>query len=416
MAKQRQIKPVEDFGFGPDPLLPHPPRMLVRLGDRKLTGLQRQVGQRCPAVPGVYGILDRGGSLIYVGKSKSLRHRLLSYFYASNRAEKAGRIIESARSVQWETQPSEFAALLREQQLIRRFRPLWNVQGIPQRQRPVYLCLGRSPAAYLFVSGKPPRNLLACEGPFFGAARMTRGVDALNKFFKLRDCSQSVPLSFDDQPSLFDEDQRRPGCLRFETGSCLGPCVGACSRAAYDAQVNAAQSFLDGFNDEPLVALRDAMQSASDNRQYELAARRLEDYKSVDYIYRKLSHLAEVRRGYSFVYPVRGFDHCHTWYLIRAGEIADVIPAPACAQTFTAVRERLEHWGKQVRSRLDRGAGRHGHTLNLVASWFRNRRAELQRTFRPELAEQRLPDWLGEDQAASAQPGGAAVCEETSCP
>ncbi len=385
-----------DEGFGPDPLLPHARRPVVRVGERTRAALQREVTQRCPTVPGVYGILDRTGVLIYVGKSKSLRQRLLSYFQASSRGEKSGRIIEAARCVQWETQPSEFAALLREQALIRRFRPRWNVQGIPERQRPVYLCLGRAPAPYFFTAAKPPQDLIASEGPFYGAARMSRAVDALNHHFRLRDCSQKTPFYFSDQLSLFDVDHR-PACLRYETGTCLGPCAAACSRAGYDAQVNAAQSFLDGFNDEPLVAIKDSIDTASANRQYELAARRLNDYQSLDYLYRKLSYLAEVRRGYSFIYPVRGFDHCHTWYLIRAGEIADVLPAPVCDQSFAAVRERVQQWGKATQSALDRGHGAHAHTLNLVASWFRNRGAELARTFTPDLAETRY--------ATALQPG-----------
>jgi excinuclease ABC subunit C len=372
-------------GFGADPLLPHLPRPLVRVGQRTRAALKREVAQLCPPVPGVYGILDRSGELTYVGKSKSLRHRLLSYFQSSSRVEKSGRIIEAARGVQWETQPSEFAALLREQHLIRRFRPRWNVQGIPDRQRPIYLCLGRAPAMYFFTSSKPPKDLLALEGPFYGAARVNRAVDALNHFFKLRDCSQKTPFYFADQLSLF-EVQRRPACLRYETGTCLGACAAACSRAAYDAQVNAAQSFLDGFNDEPLVALRDSMEAAAANLQYELAARRLLDHQALDYLYRKLTYLAEVRRSYSFVYPVPGYDHCHTWYLIRAGEVAEAIAAPVCSQTYAAAKDRVRQWAAETSGSFDRGHGRYSHTLNLVASWFRNRRVELARTFAPERA------------------------------
>lgn len=367
-------------GFGADPLSPHLPRPLTRVGERSQAKLQREVTKHCPPVPGVYGILDARGRLVYVGKSKSLRGRLLSYFQSSSRGEKSGRIIAGARSVQWETQPSDFAALLREQQLIRRFRPQWNVQGIPERARPLYLCLGRPPAVYFFVSANPPAGLTAMEGPFYGMERLNRAADALNHFFRLRDCSQKTLFHFADQLSLFDVD-RRPGCLRYETGTCLGPCAAACTRGEYDAQARAAQSFLDGFNDEPLTALHEAMEEASRNQQYELAARRLADWKSLDYLYRRLSYLAEVRRSYCFVYPVHGFDHCHTWYFIRAGEILDAIVAPRCRRTFKAVRERVEQWDAQSQNRFDRGLGLYPYTLNLVASWFRNRRQELARTF-----------------------------------
>jgi excinuclease ABC subunit C len=369
-------------GFGSNPLCPHPVRPLQRVGHRTRTHLQKQVAEACPAVPGVYGMLDRAGDLIYVGKSKSLRHRVMSYFTSCNKQEKSGRIIESTRAVQWETKPSEFAALLREQQLIRRYLPRWNVQGMPNRQRPVYLCLGRAPAAYFFTATTPPKDLISCEGPFYGAARMKCAVDSLNQFFKLRDCSQKTVFHFADQMALF-ELQHRAGCLRYETGSCLGPCAGACTRAGYDSQVLAAQSFLDAFNDEPIVTMREAMEQASANQQYELAARRLKDWEALDYLYRKLVYLAEARRAYSFVYPVRGFDGQDTWYLIRAGEVSDSMVAPRCTKTLAAVRPQMKAWSSQLQNPFDHGTGRHSHTVNLVASWFRKNRPELSQTFSP---------------------------------
>ena len=315
------------FGFGADPLNPHSARPVEAVGGRSKEELRRQIIRSCPRVPGVYGMLDRKGRLIYVGKSKSLRSRLLSYFAASNEGEKGGRIIENARAIQWETQPSEFASLVREQQLIRTFTPRWNVQGVPKRQRPVYLCLGRAPATF-FLSAKPLANCLAIEGPFHGATRMRRAVEALNKVFNLRDCSEKQVFHFAEQLSLFDLEHR-PGCLRLEVGTCLGPCAAACTRGQYDERVNAAESFLDGFNDEPLVAAQDRMDAAIANLQYELAGRAHQSLKDLKYVHRKLSILADARRRFTFIYPVPGYDGCHTWYLIHCGEIAAVSVAPS---------------------------------------------------------------------------------------
>jgi len=232
------------IGFGPDPLNPHSPRKVDVVGAPTTDQLRRHVLQSVPRVPGVYGMLNRTGQLYYIGKSKSLRSRLLSYFTASSAEQKGGRIIENARAIQWETQPSEFASLVREQQLIRKFSPKWNVQGVPKRQRPNYLCLGRTPA-YFFVSATPKENCIGVEGPFFGAARMRLAIDSLNKVFKLRDCSEKQVFNFAEQLQLFDMEYR-PGCLRLEVGTCAGPCAAACTRAEYDSQVNAAESFFGG--------------------------------------------------------------------------------------------------------------------------------------------------------------------------
>ena len=365
--------------FGSDPLNPHEPRPLDVVGATSSDELRRRVLQSTPRVPGVYGMLDRSGQLIYVGKSKSLRSRLTSYFAASNAAEKGGRIIENARAILWETQPSEFAALVREQQLIRKFSPRWNVQGVPKRQRPVYLCLGRSPATF-FLASIPPSDCIGVEGPFHGAGRMKRAVEALNKVFKLRDCSQKQVFHFAEQLQLFDLEHR-PGCLRFEVGTCAGPCAAGCTRQEYDTHVNAAESFLDGFNNEPLIVIQDQFQQAIENRQYELAARAHSTLKSLEYVERKLSMLASARRRFTFIYAVPGYDGCGTWYLIHSGEIADAVVAPKHRQLSPTLVEKLRHWSATTQNGLQRGSGLHAHTLQLVASWFRKHRHELERTF-----------------------------------
>ncbi|MGB7346889.1 MAG: GIY-YIG nuclease family protein [Pirellulaceae bacterium] len=375
----------KEFGFGTDPFNPHAARAIEIVGGLKKEELRRQIVQSCPRVPGVYGMLDRKGQLIYVGKSKSLRSRLLSYFADSNSDEKGGRIIENARAIQWETQPSEFASLLREQQLIRLFTPRWNVQGMPNRQRPVYLCLGRPPAAYFFLAAVPPENCVAIEGPFFGASRMRVAVDALNKVFMLRDCSQKQVFHFAEQLSLFELDHR-PGCLRLEVGTCLGPCAAACTRESYDQYVNAAESYLDGFNDEPLAIVREKMEKASANMQYELAERAMVTLKSLEYVHRRLSRLAKARREFTFVYNVNGYDGCNTWYHVHCGEIAAAMAAPKNPQDYAAVKPTLAHWQAVSANPLTRGHGAYPHTLQIVSQWFRKNKPELQRTFAPEQA------------------------------
>ncbi|MDC0317733.1 ethanolamine utilization protein, partial [bacterium] len=166
-----------------------------------------------------------------------------------------------------------------------------------------------------------------------------------------------------------------------EVGTCAGPCAAACTRGEYDAFVSAAESFLDGFNHEPLLAIRDQMQSAVANRQYELAGRAHETIKSLEYIDRKLVMLARARRRYTFIYAVPGYDGCGAWYLIHCGEIAEVVAAPRNQLEYDALRERIAHWSAVTSQRLARGHGDHPHTLQLVASWFRKHRGELESTF-----------------------------------
>src|SRR5262249_3276542 len=201
--------------------------------------LRPLVRQQCPKRPGVYGMIDEFGDLIYIGKAKCLRNRLLTYFRRHSRDPKAGRILLPSRAIVWEVCRDEFASLHRELELIRRWRPRFNVQGQPDGRRRTYVCLGRRPAPYAFLSRRPPAGVLASFGPIPAGRRASEAVRRLNDCFQLRDCTQSQELFFADQGELFPV-LRSAGCLRYEIGTCLGPCVGATSRRSYGERVKEA--------------------------------------------------------------------------------------------------------------------------------------------------------------------------------
>jgi len=153
------------------------------------------------------------------------------------------------------------------------------------------------------------------------------------------------------------------------------------TRKSTRRKVSSAESFLDGFNDEPLVVIGDQMQQAIDNQQYELAGRAHDTLKSLEYVHRKLSMLLSARRKYTFVYAVPGYDGCGNWYLIHSGEITDVVRAPRSENELRQLAPKLKSWAAVSSNRLDRGHGPFPHTLQLLASWFKKHREELDRTF-----------------------------------
>src|SRR4051812_5693176 len=114
--------------FGPSCLVP-PGWSLetIQVRSARRPKLRALVRRQCPNVPGVYGMVNADGDLVYVGKSKSLKKRLLSYFSAARGDRRARRILEQTRTICWEPALSEFGALLRELELIRRWRPRLNV-------------------------------------------------------------------------------------------------------------------------------------------------------------------------------------------------------------------------------------------------------------------------------------------------
>ncbi len=377
--------------FGEDQLYPFARVGLSRIDGDSPERLKQDVRQYVPRVPGVYGMLDALGRLIYVGKSKRLRNRLLSYFLPNNEEDKAGRIVQSTCAIVWEYQPSDFAALLREQYLIRTFQPRFNVQGMPRRQQPIYICLGRGPAEQLYTARLHDPKAINAVGPLFGASRANRAVEVLNRHFRLRDCSSKQACSFTDQLQLFDIELR-PGCIRLEIESCLGPCISACSRSAYSQQVALAKAFLDGNDDSPVEAVQQAMQRAARNHHFEQAIVLREDLRSVQWLSRRAGDIASARNNFTFVYPVEssnspwgpiGEDSRAIWYLIRRGIIEGSLPAPTTTAEKRCTQNALRKWlvsdncvGASFSPRPE--------TLALIASWFRNNRAELKKTFLPK--------------------------------
>ena len=378
--------------FGDDPLFPFARTGLFRVEGDTPQELRTQIKQFCPRCPGVYGMLDRLGRLIYVGKSKSLRNRLMSYFLPHNEEDKAGRIVQSSCAIVWEPQPSEFAALLREQYLIRNFQPRFNVQGLPKRQQPIFICLGRAPAEQLYTTRRDETKALVQLGPLFGAGRANRAVEVLNRLFKLRDCGSKQPCSFTDQLQLFDIELR-PGCIRLEIATCLGPCISACSRGAYESQVVRAQAFLEGSDESVLDELEQAMRIAAQKMHFEQAAVLREDWKAVRWLYRRASDLARARQQYTFVYPVKGTS-CHRtpgkpssnfdiWYLIRRGIIEAAVAAPQTDEELKKTEKLINLWLNQDQY-IGGSFSPRSETLALVTSWFRNTTGEIRKTFLPE--------------------------------
>jgi excinuclease ABC subunit C len=370
--------------FGPHALAAEqPPLFGVKARGRRL---REPVRAECPRLPGVYGMLDAGGELCYVGKAKCLRTRLLSYFRKGNRDEKAGKIVGEARRVVWELAPGEFGALLRELELIRRWQPRWNVAGQPLRKRRVYLCLGRRPAPHAFLAGKPPSTALRCYGPVAGLRQAREAARRLNDWFRLRDCPQKQEMVFADQQELFPLPLV-PGCLRHEIGNCLAPCAACCTGDDYARQAGAARAFLEGKDTSPLEILEREMKTAAVALQYERAAALRDRLDSLAWLARQLERLREAAT-LSFVYPTEAPGGRAWWYLIRGGRARAAVPAPhddASRATALAALDAVFPPGSHEPGppALEEVDG-----VLLVGAWFRRHRGELGRTLTPGAARQ----------------------------
>ena len=328
-------------GFGPSrfrpPADPWDGRAVRGRGEARLL---TKVKLHAPRAPGVYGMLDPRGRVVYVGKAKCLRARLLSYFRKNSRDPKAGKILRHTRVLVWEHAADEFAALLRELELIRRFRPRFNVLGQPGPRRYVYLCLGKAPAPYAYLTREPTGKEVGCYGPLVGRSQADDAVRRLNDWFKLRDCPSTQRVHFADQGELFPDD-RTAKCLRYDIGTCLGPCGGVCTRKEYGANVRAAKNFLDGKDRAVLDGLAKQMTAAAAELRFEQAMAVRDRLQSLTWLSDRLAFLRSARRANSFVYPLETPAGA-VWYLIHHGEVQGAFRAPTTPEDRMAAAAVIE--------------------------------------------------------------------------
>jgi len=355
---------------------------------QRLAALRDHVRAQADDRPGVYRMLGEGGEVVYVGKSKRLRARLLSYFRAEYPKEKGARIVREAATIEWTYVPSEFAALLEELRLIKRFRPRFNVAMKRDARHYAFVRVAGGVAPRLTVvrgSGAGERGG-TYYGPFVGAERLRDSLRELGDVLGLRDCTLDSRMRFADQGELLHLPPRTPGCIRHEIGTCLGPCVAAVHAHVYDDRVRQARAFLEGNDDEPLDRLRASMREASVELAYERAAVMRDKLQRLEGLREQFARLRFAVESLSFAYIVPGHEGEDRFYLIRRGVVRAERPAPQSTEEWDALREECARvFGT---GGAPAGGGRVASTvpahevdeLLLVTSWFSVKPSELQAT------------------------------------
>ncbi len=220
-----------------------------------------------PDAPGSYQFYDAEGRVLYVGKAKSLRHRLPNYWQDSALAHQLPRtaqMVAQADHVEWVVVDSEVDALILEHSLIQAHLPRYNVRLKDDKSYPwLAVTLDDEWPRPAVVRGRK-RKGVRYFGPYGQAGGIRSTLDLLVRSFPVRTCS--------DNKFVRHERLGRP-CLLFDIDRCSGPCVGAVDHDAYDGFVNDLMGFLSGDTEPVLERLKAEMKSASDNLEFERAAR-----------------------------------------------------------------------------------------------------------------------------------------------
>ncbi|HJU76039.1 MAG TPA: UvrB/UvrC motif-containing protein [Gemmatimonadaceae bacterium] len=343
--------------------------------------LRAHVHEHAQPKPAVYWMSSADGEILYVGKSKRLRARLLSYF--RNEDDKAWRILSVTERIEWTYVPSEFAALLEEMRRIKKLRPRFNVALKRDDRHYAFIRLTDGRAPRLTVVRGPGRDAHGLfYGPFMGAERLREAVRELSDVLGLRDCTLDGRMRFADQRELFVLAPRTPGCLRYEIGRCLGPCVAATTAAAYMTAVREARSFLEGTSDLPVRRLTEAMEAASTALEYERAASLRDKLARLTALRERFDYLRFAVESLSFTYSVPGVDSEDRVYVIHRGKVVRECPAPRDEAERRALADlaALAAGSSPQRKAAFALPAHEVDELLLISSWFARHPDELART------------------------------------
>ncbi|HSR00782.1 MAG TPA: excinuclease ABC subunit UvrC [Sphingomicrobium sp.] len=232
----------------------------------------REVLKTLPRRPGVYRMQDARGDVLYVGKARALRNRVTNYTQVAKLPKRLQRMVAQTRTMTIVTTRTEAEALLLEAQLIKRFRPPYNVLLRDDKSFPFILL--REDHAFPRVQKHRGARRIKGQyyGPFASAGSVTRTLNALQKLFLLRSCSDS-----------YFDNRSRP-CLLYQIKRCSAPCVGRIGKEEYDELVEDAKAFLAGKSTGVQARLSKQMAQAAEKRDYELAAVYRDRLRALTYI------------------------------------------------------------------------------------------------------------------------------------
>ena len=217
-----------------------------------------------PLEPGVYRFLDSSGTVIYIGKAKSLRKRVQQYFVKEeNLTAKTRVLVSKIADVQHTVVESEQDALLLENNLIKQYQPKYNILLKDGKSYP-WICIKNEPFPRVFLTRNFVRDGSQYFGPYSSVQHAHSLIDLINSLFKLRNCKLALN-------SLSIADGKFKPCLNIHIKKCYGPCVGEITEKEYNAQIQGVREILRGNTGELIREYRKLMQEHASTMEFEKA-------------------------------------------------------------------------------------------------------------------------------------------------
>jgi len=228
----------------------------------KMFDIQEEL-KKMPDNPGVYQMKNEFGEIIYVGKAKNLKKRVRQYFQSKNHAPKIEAMIRNIAEFEYIIVDNEVEALILEANLIKKYRPKYNTVLRDDKQYPYIRITVQEKYPRIYKVREVKRDGAKYFGPYPSATAVNEIIDVIGNLYKLRKCSLSLDGTKKNQ---------RP-CLNYHINRCTAPCMGNVDSKEYREEVNKAISFLSGKEDELIEILTNKMKAASDDLDFEMAAK-----------------------------------------------------------------------------------------------------------------------------------------------
>ena len=228
--------------------------------------------KKVPSTPGVYKFFNKT-EIIYIGKAKNLKKRVSSYFGNSFKDRKTSQIKSLTDSIETFTTKNEVEALLLEQTLIKENKPKFNILLRDDKTYPyIYFSLDHNyPGIYLKRTKKAINSNY--YGPFVSSGAVKKSIKEIQKIFKLRNCNDST-----------FSNRSRP-CIEFQMKRCSAPCIKNIRKIDYFEDVESAKSYLSSSDSQTIERLKDDIQKASNNLDFEKAAHTRDRLKRLCLLY-----------------------------------------------------------------------------------------------------------------------------------
>lgn len=248
---------------------------MARLMDH-LSPTLRTLLEQLPEQPGCYLFKDAQGEVIYVGKAVNLRNRVRSYFHASAQQHpKTRRLVQRVADIEWIVVGSELEALILEMQLIKRYRPRYNVRLKDDKRYPYIKVHWADPFPKVTVTRHPQQDGARYYGPYTSVWAVHQTLDVLRRIFPYLTCNRTIT----------GQDER--ACLYYDLKLCAGPCIGAVSQAEYRAMIDDLCRFLEGQTEPVVQRLETEMKAAAARLEFEKAARIRDQLRAIQHIVQK---------------------------------------------------------------------------------------------------------------------------------